>query len=683
MARLSNLGPWLAVRSRRLPGLLRRPWLACAGTALVFIIGLAIRAGCTQTTFSLYLCLSLVGGYYGGLGRGLLVTGLGALGLLLGGQLAPRAGQNTFDDFLTTVTFLLIGGLVSYLCDQGRRGLRELRDLARTLDSSKEQVAAADAAAAQATAELARERTQAQAQRRAHAEAEAAAQARLVELEAVAQALREQGAAERESSHRELAGAREANDELRGLAVTHEAAIQRANAELAEIERQQQELAAELARREEALRSRLAELQAQADERETALAQLRQAHDQRQRELAAALGQVESTREAQRQADQRLQELQSARDTDQAARQQTERQLRELQAVAEQERGRHQKASTELRREVEEACAGRDRLQQELTQATTALNGQKERNEAQGKQLTSLQEQQAEWLKRSAEADTAQAVLRGRMRELEDELRLRSNDRGLLAWLMDAGPGVARARSAAATMSGAVPVESPWHTFARSVDDDLSPVLHAFNTAALAQRLRQGQVQAERQPIALPALVRRVVDAVERTVQARGQHLTVQLALEPHGLLGDIDLLTHALTELLNNAIRHAGAGANIQLAVVRRGDELTFEVQDDGAGVPPALAAALPDLSARANRFWTGAEGALGLGLAVARDVAHLHQGRLAVCTEPATQFILSLPALPVQPVGEPPPLNAVAHGAPEANPGIEIRAPKQIPSM
>ena len=69
----------------------------------------------------------------------------------------------------------------------------------------------------------------------------------------------------------------------------------------------------------------------------------------------------------------------------------------------------------------------------------------------------------------------------------------------------------------------------------------------------------------------------------------------------------------------------------------------LRIEVDDDGHGVPEAIAATLfePMVSGRAN--------GTGLGLALAREIAREHGGELALQPrETGTRFVLLLPRRP-----------------------------------
>jgi two-component system, OmpR family, sensor kinase len=104
----------------------------------------------------------------------------------------------------------------------------------------------------------------------------------------------------------------------------------------------------------------------------------------------------------------------------------------------------------------------------------------------------------------------------------------------------------------------------------------------------------------------------------------------------------------HRLTiNLLENALRHTPPGTKIQVSTATVDGQACLVVQDDGPGVPPALAKSLFE------RFVRGAGdrgGSFGLGLAIVKAVAESHGG--SVTLEPpqglaGARFVVRLAAL------------------------------------
>jgi two-component system C4-dicarboxylate transport sensor histidine kinase DctB len=110
--------------------------------------------------------------------------------------------------------------------------------------------------------------------------------------------------------------------------------------------------------------------------------------------------------------------------------------------------------------------------------------------------------------------------------------------------------------------------------------------------------------------------------------RARGSlDVAVPPALRDACLIGDRVRLEQVLVNLIQNAIDAiAGdAAGRITVGATIDGDRVTLSVADTGAGIDPAIAAQL------FTPFTTGKAGGLGLGLAIARDIAREFGGELA----------------------------------------------------
>jgi signal transduction histidine kinase len=137
-------------------------------------------------------------------------------------------------------------------------------------------------------------------------------------------------------------------------------------------------------------------------------------------------------------------------------------------------------------------------------------------------------------------------------------------------------------------------------------------------------------------------------ELVSDTVQKFGGR--AQLEGEPPGRLeleGDWQLVERALSNLIDNALRHTPGGVAVSLR--REGRQACVRVRDDGPGLPAAVAERLaqgrslrrPPLPRAAH------EGLGGLGLAIAQRVAQLHGGQLRAeaASKPGCCLALALP--------------------------------------
>lgn len=143
-------------------------------------------------------------------------------------------------------------------------------------------------------------------------------------------------------------------------------------------------------------------------------------------------------------------------------------------------------------------------------------------------------------------------------------------------------------------------------------------------------RLEHLELEPERLPLDLGALLRQTVEAAAPLAAGKGVALTAALPGEGVWLAGDSHLLTRAVENLLDNAVRHTPAGGTIRVGLARRGERLVFTVADSGPGI---AAEELPRLFTPLYRGASARDrgaGGVGLGLAIARRILEAHGGTL-----------------------------------------------------
>ncbi len=138
-----------------------------------------------------------------------------------------------------------------------------------------------------------------------------------------------------------------------------------------------------------------------------------------------------------------------------------------------------------------------------------------------------------------------------------------------------------------------------------------------------------------------------VADAVQKyDVSAAAS--PVSLAGEPPGRLeldGDLQLIERALTNLIDNAVRHAPGLAPVQVSLRREGGQAMILVEDGGPGLPQELLRRLEEgRSLRDPPIKRLSGGIGGLGLAIAQRVAILHGGSLRPLSAPGGGTLLCL---------------------------------------
>ncbi|MFE3145173.1 ATP-binding protein [Streptomyces sp. NPDC059218] len=158
----------------------------------------------------------------------------------------------------------------------------------------------------------------------------------------------------------------------------------------------------------------------------------------------------------------------------------------------------------------------------------------------------------------------------------------------------------------------------------------------------LLARLDAGE-RPGRTALDLGALVR------EEVSQRGGDRIPVTVSVPDSGefeVAGSRGQLARVIGNLLDNAQRHARSAVTVSVRTAERGD-VVVAVTDDGAGVPPRERERIFERFVRLDDARTRDDGGAGLGLAIARDVAARHGGRLTVgdAREGGARFELRLP--------------------------------------
>lgn len=165
-------------------------------------------------------------------------------------------------------------------------------------------------------------------------------------------------------------------------------------------------------------------------------------------------------------------------------------------------------------------------------------------------------------------------------------------------------------------------------------------------------RLEAGQFHLEPEPIAVEAVARRAIEAVED--RARNKEMALRTEI-PEGLRvrADERALDQILLNLLENAVKYTPARGHVVIRARPDGPRTRIEVVDDGPGVAPQHRPRLFERFYRVDPGRSRAMGGTGLGLAIVKHLALVQGGRVGM--DPARPhgsiFWVELPTAPPAP--------------------------------
>ena len=190
-----------------------------------------------------------------------------------------------------------------------------------------------------------------------------------------------------------------------------------------------------------------------------------------------------------------------------------------------------------------------------------------------------------------------------------------------------------RVRRGPTAAAGGPAIEANSHRLLELIDDLL--------TLSSVESL---DLDLSRRPVDLREVVRRAGERVTREADERRQHLDLVVPDEPVIVLGDEPHLQRMVANLAVNAVKFTPEGGTITLRVVPRGDGGVIEVQDTGVGISAEERPLLFNRFYRTSYAQAEAVKGSGLGLSIARSIAHLHGARISAVSEPGQGSVFSV---------------------------------------
>ncbi|TVS11210.1 MAG: response regulator, partial [Wenzhouxiangella sp.] len=189
------------------------------------------------------------------------------------------------------------------------------------------------------------------------------------------------------------------------------------------------------------------------------------------------------------------------------------------------------------------------------------------------------------------------------------------------------------------------------------LDDELKQYLNVALRNSEAMQSLIGQIldlqrlDAKRMPLKLievdlALIVRGIVDRFAVQARLRQIELSCEGADKPLRLVCDQAHIDTMLSNLMSNAIKFTPDGGKVEVRLTRSEKHIELSVSDTGPGVDPADQQAIFERYRQGEQTSASSPGT-GIGLALARELAELHGGRIGVESQPGKGacFTLKIP--------------------------------------
>jgi signal transduction histidine kinase len=189
------------------------------------------------------------------------------------------------------------------------------------------------------------------------------------------------------------------------------------------------------------------------------------------------------------------------------------------------------------------------------------------------------------------------------------------------------------------------------------IDRQVTQLVRLVDDLLDISRITLGKIRLQLERVEASELVTAAVEVSRPLIEKHSHHLATELPDEPIWLTGDRARLTQVLSNLLNNAAKYTPAGGQISFSLKQEADEAVFRVRDTGIGIPPNMLDRVFDMFIQVENSLDRAQGGLGIGLTLVRELVNMHQGSISVTGEGnghGCEFVVRIPCSAAPPSDE-----------------------------
>jgi signal transduction histidine kinase/PleD family two-component response regulator len=141
-------------------------------------------------------------------------------------------------------------------------------------------------------------------------------------------------------------------------------------------------------------------------------------------------------------------------------------------------------------------------------------------------------------------------------------------------------------------------------------------------------RISSGKIVLLRQRVSVQDVAIAALETSQPMIEAAGHTITLEWPAEPIWLDADAMRLAQVFGNLLTNASKYTKRGGQIKFVIAKQAQSAVISVLDEGVGIPANMLDEVFEIFTQVNRTLDRAEGGLGVGLSLVKNLVQLHGG-------------------------------------------------------